>query len=95
MNRRRGRSRFVWDAIGVALFVVIAFPVYWMIASAFKPQDQLDGLKPTWIPLPPTLSHFHDAINRPFFWDGVKNSLIVALLSVFYVRKMVRFEEVR
>ena len=82
MNRRRGRSRFVWDAIGVALFVVIAFPVYWMIASALKPQDQLDGLKPTWIPLHPTLSHFHDAINRPFFWDGVKNSLIVVSVTV-------------
>ena len=82
MTGRRRRNRFVWDAIGVALFVVISFPVYWMIASAFKPQEELDGLSPTWFSLHPTLSHFRDAIDRPFFWDGVKNSLIVVSVTV-------------
>jgi N,N'-diacetylchitobiose transport system permease protein len=81
--RARGRrARLAWDAVGVALFVVIAFPVYWMFASAFKPDDQLNGLTPTWIPLHPTLSHFSDAIHRPFFWDGVKNSLVVVSATV-------------
>jgi len=82
VSGRRRRTRFVWDAIGLALFVVISFPVYWMIASAFKPQDELNGLTPTWIPLHPTLSHFRDAMNRPFFWDGVKNSLIIVSVTV-------------
>ena len=82
MRARRGRSRFVWDAIGVLLFVVLSFPVYWMIANAFKPQEELDGLTPTWFPMHPTLSHFSDAIHRPFFWHGVKNSLIVVSVTV-------------
>jgi len=82
MTARRRRTRFVWDALGLALFVVISFPVYWMIASAFKQQDELNGLTPTWIPLHPTLSHFRDAMNRPFFWDGVKNSLIIVSVTV-------------
>jgi N,N'-diacetylchitobiose transport system permease protein len=82
MKGRRGRTRFVWDAVGLLLFVVIAFPVYWMVATAFKPQVQIDSLNPTWIPLHATLSHFRDAINRPFFWDGVKNSLIVVSVTV-------------
>jgi N,N'-diacetylchitobiose transport system permease protein len=82
VSARRRRTRFVWDAIGLALFVVIPFPVYWMIGSAFKPQDELNGLTPTWIPLHPTLSHFRDAMNRPFFWDGVKNSLIIVSVTV-------------
>ena len=82
MSVRRRRTRFVWDAIGLGLFVVISFPVYWMVASAFKPQDELNGLTPTWIPLHPTLSHFRHAMNRPFFWDGVKNSLIVVSVTV-------------
>ena len=82
MRPRRGRTRFVWDAIGVGVFLVIAFPVYWMIASAFKPDDQLNGATPTWFPLHPTLSHFSHAIHRPFFWDGVKNSLIVVSVTV-------------
>jgi N,N'-diacetylchitobiose transport system permease protein len=82
VSARRGRGRFVWDAIGVLLFVVLSFPVYWMIASAFKPQEELDGFAPTWFPAHPTLSHFRDAIDRPFFWDGVKNSLIVVSVTV-------------
>jgi N,N'-diacetylchitobiose transport system permease protein len=82
VRERRRRSRFVWDAIGVALFLVLAFPVYWMVASAFKPTDELNGLTPTWLPLHPTLSHFSDAIHRPFFWDGIKNSLIVVSVTV-------------
>ena len=82
MRARRRRSRFVWDAIGVLLFAVLSFPVYWMVASAFKPQEELDGLTPTWFSLHPTLSHFSDAIHRPFFWEGVKNSLIVVSVTV-------------
>jgi N,N'-diacetylchitobiose transport system permease protein len=78
----RRRSRFVWDAIGVLLFAVLSFPVYWMVASAFKPQEELDGLTPTWFPVHPTLSHFSDAMHRPFFWHGVKNSLIVVSVTV-------------
>jgi len=82
MKARRRRTRLAWDALGLATFVVISFPVYWMIASAFKPQDELNGLSPTWIPLHPTLDHFRHAMNRPFFWDGVKNSLVVVSVTV-------------
>jgi N,N'-diacetylchitobiose transport system permease protein len=82
MKGRRGRTRFVWDAVGLLLFLVIAFPVYWMVATAFKPQEQIDSLNPTWVPLHATLGHFRDAIDRPFFWDGVKNSLIVVSVTV-------------
>ncbi len=82
MRARRRRTRLAWDGLGIAIFVVISFPVYWMIASAFKPQDELNGLSPTWIPLHPTLDHFRHAMSRPFFWDGVKNSLVVVSVTV-------------
>jgi N,N'-diacetylchitobiose transport system permease protein len=82
VRARRRRSRFLWDSIGVLVFAVLSFPVYWMVASAFKPQEELDGLTPSWFPLHPTLSHFRDAIDRPFFWHGVRNSLIVVLVTV-------------
>src|SRR4029079_19260169 len=81
-SARARRTRFMWDAVGLLVFVVIAFPVYWMIASAFKPDDELKGAKTTWFSAHPTLSHFRDAIDKPFFWDGVKNSLIVVSVTV-------------
>ena len=82
MKARRRRVRFAWDALGLLIFVVLAFPVFWMVSSAFKPDEELNGATPTWFSLHPTISHFRDAINRPFFWDGIKNSLIVVSVTV-------------
>jgi N,N'-diacetylchitobiose transport system permease protein len=53
-----------------------------MISTAFKPDDEIVSLTPTWVSLHPTLAHFRDAINRPYFWQDVRNSLIVVLATV-------------
>jgi N,N'-diacetylchitobiose transport system permease protein len=82
MRARHRRTRIAWNAVGVAVFVLLSFPVYWMVASAFKPDQDLNGVTPTWFPTHPTLQHFRDAMAKPFFWDGVKNSLIVVSVTV-------------
>ncbi len=71
-RRRKGRRarQTGWNIVGIAVFVVMVFPVFWMISTAFKSNDQIVSLTPTWFPLHPTLQHFRDAINRPFFWAG-------------------------
>src|SRR6266508_773916 len=76
---RRGRlARSVGlNALGLGVFVVMVFPVYWMIATAFKPGRDIQDYTPHWFPVPATLSNFDDAIHRPFFWTDVKNSLII------------------
>jgi N,N'-diacetylchitobiose transport system permease protein len=83
MSRRSRRARQTgWDIVGVIVFIVMVFPVFWMISTAFKPDDEIVSLTPTWVSLHPTLAHFRDAINRPYFWQDVKNSLIVVLATV-------------
>jgi N,N'-diacetylchitobiose transport system permease protein len=84
MTRRRGRRarQAGWDAVGLLVFLVMVFPVFWMISTAFKPDDEIVSLKPTWFSLHPTLSHFRDAIDRPYFWQDVKNSLVVVGVTV-------------
>ena len=81
MNARRAH-RAGWNVVGIALFAVTVFPVFWMISTAFKTNDQINALTPTWFPLHPTLQHFRDALNKPFFWTDVKNSLVVVLVTV-------------
>ena len=54
----------------------MVFPVYWMVATAFKPGNEVLSYSPHWLPSP-TLANFRDAIGRPYFWDDVKNSLII------------------
>jgi len=68
------RGRRAGTSSALPVFIVMVFPVFWMISTAFKSNDQIVSLTPTWFPLHPTLQHFRDAINKPFFWEDVKNS---------------------
>jgi len=76
-GRRRRARQLGWNLLGVLVLAVMVFPVYWMVATAFKPGQQILSYTPHWIPTHPTLSNFRDAIHQPFFWNAVKNSLIV------------------
>jgi len=80
--RRRRAGRTGWNLLAALVLVVMVFPVYWMISTAFKPTDDINSLKPTWAPWHPTLQHFRDAVNRPYFWTDVKNSMIIVGFSV-------------
>jgi N,N'-diacetylchitobiose transport system permease protein len=81
-GRRRRVSRVAWNVVGLLVLAILAFPVFWMVSTAFKPDDEINSLTPTWFSLHPTLAHFTDAIHRPFFWDGVKNSLVIVSVTV-------------
>jgi N,N'-diacetylchitobiose transport system permease protein len=78
--RKSGRKRArTWgvNALGLLVFVVMVFPVYWMVSTAFKPGSEIFSDTPVWFPTHPTLSNFSDAIHRPHFWADVKNSVII------------------
>ncbi len=75
-------KRLGWDALGLAVLAVMVFPVYWMVTTAFKPGNQILSYTPKWFPTSPTLSNFTDAIHQQFFWNAVKNSLIVVTVVV-------------
>jgi len=83
-RRTRGRRarQAGWNVVGLAVFVVMVFPVFWMISTAFKSNEQIVSLTPTWFPLHPTLQHFRAAIHKPYFWVDVRNSLIVVTVTV-------------
>jgi N,N'-diacetylchitobiose transport system permease protein len=76
-SRRHVARRVAVNVTGLIVLAVVAFPVYWMISTAFKPGNDVLTLTPQFFPKHPTLINFTDAIHRPHFWDGVKNSLIV------------------
>jgi len=79
---RRTVHKLGWNAVGIVAFVVMVFPVFWMISTAFKSDEQINSVTPTWFPTHATLQHFRNALDRPYFWTDVKNSLIVVLVTV-------------
>ena len=76
---RAGRHlrQLAFDATGIAVAVVMLFPIYWMVITAFKPGRDILTLEPKWFPAPFTLDNFKDAIARPFFLEDVRNSLVI------------------
>jgi len=83
-NVRARAGQLMFDGVGIAVSALILFPIYWMVATAFKPGRDILTLEPKWFPAPFTLQNFQDAITRPYFIDDVKNSLIVvgAMLAI-------------
>jgi N,N'-diacetylchitobiose transport system permease protein len=81
MNRRR-TGRFGWNVVGILLFALLVFPVFWMVSTALKANSQIYGFTPTWFPGHPTVRHFTDAIHRANFWTDVKNSVIIVIVTV-------------
>jgi N,N'-diacetylchitobiose transport system permease protein len=78
----RSAGRLGWNIVGLVVFAVMVFPVFWMVSTAFKPNDEINSITPTWVPSHPTLAHFGTAIHTPYFWTDVKNSLIIVVATV-------------
>jgi N,N'-diacetylchitobiose transport system permease protein len=79
VNRRRGSV--VTNGVGVLVSIFFAFPVYWMINTAFKTRDQFQTDVPIFIPTP-TLDNFARSLNQPNFLDLVRNSVFVTVSTV-------------
>ncbi|MCC9309609.1 carbohydrate ABC transporter permease [Kitasatospora sp. RB6PN24] len=70
------------NAVAVVLFVFFAFPVYWMVTTAFKQDRDIISRTPVFLPLHGTLEHFSRATGADRFWTMVGNSLTVTLAAV-------------
>jgi N,N'-diacetylchitobiose transport system permease protein len=70
------------DVTGLAVAAVLAFPVYWMVVTAFKPGVDILTYTPRFLPSAATLDNFRDALSRPYFWSSVANSIVITLTTV-------------
>jgi N,N'-diacetylchitobiose transport system permease protein len=80
-----GRSRIgtVFANTGGVLFaVVMIFPVYWVLNTAFKPRDEVMSFKPYFLPAHPTLDNFLSAIKAENFMSGLLNGLLITCMAV-------------
>ncbi|MFE9397252.1 carbohydrate ABC transporter permease [Streptomyces flavidovirens] len=77
---RRGKSG--WNAVGLLAFVVMGFPVYWMLNTAFKPAKDAIDPNPQFFPSPFTLENFRRAFDVADFWGPVGRSLAVSSVVV-------------
>jgi N,N'-diacetylchitobiose transport system permease protein len=67
------------NGLGVLVGLVMLFPVYWMVLTAFKPGDEILTYTPRFIPSALSLANFRQVMDSPHFWDAVRNSTEIAV----------------
>jgi len=80
-----GRSRIgtvLANAAGVVFAIVMIFPVYWILNTAFKPSNEVLQFEPSFVPEHPTFDNFISAFRAPLFMADFVNGIIVTLLAV-------------
>jgi N,N'-diacetylchitobiose transport system permease protein len=80
---RKRRRNIIPNLLGLLVFSIAIFPVYWMVLTSFR--RGVDILQPTpdFIPKPGTLQNYRKVFERDFFWTAVKNSLYVTMSVLF------------
>jgi N,N'-diacetylchitobiose transport system permease protein len=79
-RKHRRRRNLVPNLLGLVVFVIAAFPVYWMVLTSFRRGIDIQKATPQFAPAPGTLANYRKVFRRDFFWTAVKNSLTVTLL---------------
>ncbi|WP_019854185.1 carbohydrate ABC transporter permease [Actinopolyspora mortivallis] len=74
--RRPGRT--LAEITTVLVAAVVAFPLYWMLLTAFKPRGQIQSTDPRPWTLSPTLENFRRVFTVNDFGRYFLNSLLVA-----------------
>jgi N,N'-diacetylchitobiose transport system permease protein len=80
-----GRSRsgtVLANIVGIAFVLLMFFPVYWVLNTAFKPSNEILQFDPTLFPHNPTIDNFVSAFNAPFFKESLFNGIIITVAAV-------------
>jgi len=78
----RRSLRTTANVVGIAAFLVAAFPVYWMVNSSFLDRNEIRSPTPTWVPFGGSLDNYRTVFEGDQFLDALKMSLIVTILTV-------------
>ncbi|WP_275461044.1 carbohydrate ABC transporter permease [Streptomyces noursei] len=79
---RRRRRRATANALGLVFSALMAFPLYWMLLTAFRPATEIHADPPHFWPDHLTLEHFRRAVDTPTFWANVRSSVLIGVGTV-------------
>jgi len=70
--------RFAAEVSALLIAAVVAFPLYWMVLSAFRPAGEIESSEPRPWTLSPSLDSFRRVFGQQDFGRYFVNSLVVA-----------------
>lgn len=81
-RRRRRVSTGLWNAVAVVVALLFAFPLYWMVLTAFKTSGDINQITPQFWPAHPSLRAFAEVLGDPVFRGDILNSLVITVAAV-------------
>jgi N,N'-diacetylchitobiose transport system permease protein len=64
-GRHRRLGTWIANGVGLVFALIIAFPAYWMVNTAFKPPNEVLTFTPLFLPHNPTFANFRSALSAP------------------------------
>ncbi|WP_029289568.1 carbohydrate ABC transporter permease [Cellulomonas sp. HZM] len=78
-------GKILLGALGVVVAAVWAFPVYWMVLSAFTPNALLRSKTPNFLPTHATLSNFQEVVTGSGFGSALRMSVLITFTTLIAV----------
>jgi multiple sugar transport system permease protein len=79
---REGLSKSVVFAFLLIFGISFALPLFWMISTSLKTNEQLVSIRPIWIPNPIRWSNYARAVESMNFPEQTRNTLTVCFLAL-------------
>ncbi|GAA1970371.1 carbohydrate ABC transporter permease [Catenulispora subtropica] len=79
---RKKSKKALWNSAGILVFAIMGFPVYWMINTSLKKQNEWQNYTPHFIPEHPTLHNFTGAFHADNFLISLRNSFVITIGAV-------------
>ncbi len=82
-GRQLGRgARIAAHAALITLSVIFLVPLYWLISSSLKTDQQIFKFPPEWIPWPITFHNYPAGLTFIPFWRYLGNTTLICVFSV-------------
>ena len=82
---RKRATKWAFSLLGLIVALIWAFPVYWMVLSAFTPNAQLRTTTPQFLPVHATWRNFEAIFQEGSFWPALRMSLAITGVTLVAV----------
>lgn len=84
MSKRLKRKKIISVTLVLIWVVLTLLPIYWMVNTSLKTNFEVYSKIPTLYPHEPTLQNYKDLFVKTKFLSGIKNSLIISIVSATF-----------
>jgi multiple sugar transport system permease protein len=75
-------QKLILYLLAISLAVVLVFPLFWMVSTSLKTDEEANAPKPIWLPAKPQLDAYQQILSDPDWLGYIANSVFVTFLAV-------------